>query len=284
MTMPNTPDGEGKDMSPANASFEDYANAVKTGNVAEAEAATQKIWQHLAETQGEEPSPWLETMQDAHRCEAAFDWPAAEEAYTRAVRAAADQPGLQCGAYRELSRFHRLFDREALALQTAHLATEAARRQNIPSMIAVALQVESALHLNARDYPAAWKLIAETFASLEEGPMHNLPRALAFLVRGEYLIEHERFPEAEADLTSAWGLMEPWSEAQPGAGKGPSRAGGRPPRGCGRSEAISLGPQPRGAKRLPDGVSLLNFRNWRALTSIIRSPLPCVIWAGLCKT
>ena len=211
--MPNTPEGEDKDMSLAIAGFEEYANAIKTGNVAEAEAAIQKIWQHVAETQDEEPSPWLEAMHDAHRCAAAFDWPAAEEAYARAARATADQPGLQCGAYRELSQFHRLFDREALALQTAHLATEAARRQNIPSMMAVALQVEAALQLNAKDYPAAWKLIAETFAALEEGPMHNLPRSLALLVRGAYLIEHERFPEAEADLTSAWGLMEPWSEA-----------------------------------------------------------------------
>jgi len=213
MTMPNTPEGEDKDMSLAKASFEEFANAIKTGNVAEAEAATQKIWQHVAETLDAEPSPWLEAMQDAHRCAAAFDWPAAEEAYTRAVRAGADQPGLECGAYRELSQFHRLFDREALALQTAHLATEAARRENIPSMLAMTLQVEAALHLHANDYTAAWKLIAEAFAALEEGPMHNLERALALLVRGAYLIEHERFPEAEADLTSARGLMEPWSEA-----------------------------------------------------------------------
>src|SRR2546429_5448182 len=118
------PQGEDNDSNPAHAIFEELGKAFQTGNVSEAEAATRAIWQHLAENQPAEPSPWLEAMGEAHRCEAIFDWPAAEQAYTRAVNAAADQPGLQSSAYRGLSQFHQLLSRQELAASTAPPATE----------------------------------------------------------------------------------------------------------------------------------------------------------------
>ena len=207
------PQGEDNDSNPAHAIFEELGKAFQTGNVSEAEAATRAIWQHLAENQPAEPSPWLEAMGEAHRSEAIFDWPAAEQAYTRAVNAAAEQPGLQSSAYRELSQFHQLFSRQALAASTAHLATEAARRQNVNSMVAIALRNEASLQLKSKNYPAAWNLITEAFSVLEEGPMHNLPRAFALLVRADYLIERARLSEAEADLANAWDFLKPWSEA-----------------------------------------------------------------------
>jgi hypothetical protein len=212
MTAANTPEGEDKNADESGTLFEAYADAVNQGDVEEQESATLKIWQHLAERKDDEPSPWLQAMGDAHQCEAAFDWVGAEEAYKRAIQATADQPTIQSGAYSQLSALYNLVNLDSLALEAAQSATQVARRDTIPSLLSLRLQAEAKFYLKAKDFQRTRTTLNEALAVIDEGPIHNLERAYALILHADCSTEEGDLTKAEADLASAWKLLEPHSQ------------------------------------------------------------------------
>lgn len=205
-------------MDKLGALFQGYADAVKNEDVKGQEAASLEILQYFAETQDEEPCPWLEAMGQAHDCEAKFDWKGAEAAYQCAIQSASESHGQQSIAYERLSAFYQLLDSEAAALEAAQAATNAARREKISLLLWQRLQAEAGIYLGAKDFTRAWTALNEAFALIEEGPMHNLVRARALVLRADCYTQEDILSEAEADLASSWKLLQPHAETMFAAG------------------------------------------------------------------
>ncbi len=211
MNIPNLPQ-EDLDPEDESALFQAYEDAVNQGDVAAVDAAILQVWQHLAEAQDDEPSPWLQAMEEAHRCEAAFNWRGAEEAYKSAVLSSPDQPMLGSKAHSQLGALYGLLDQDDLVLEAAQAATELAQREGISFLISFALQAEARLLLHAKNFSAAWEKMEEAWQNIEAGPMHDLPRAYWLILRGHYFVAVGEPHIADAPLDAAWKLLEPWGE------------------------------------------------------------------------
>jgi hypothetical protein len=211
MKATNPPEDE-QETEDENALFQAYEDAVNQGDVAAVEAATLQVWQHLAEVKDDEPSPWRQAMGEAHRCETAFEWPGAIEAYKNAISTSPDQPMLQSKAHSQLAALYGLLDQNVLASEAARAATEAARREGISSLISFALQGEAKLLLQAKNFPAAWEKMEEAWQVIGAGPMHDLERAYCLTLRGHYFVAVGEPDSADAPLNAAWKLLEPWAE------------------------------------------------------------------------
>lgn len=197
---------------PANL-FKDYFDAEKRQDVKAQEAAAGKIWQYLAETRDDEPSPWLAAMERAHDCEAAFDWAGAESAYRHAIHVSADKPGLQSSAHNHLRMLFLLLGKEDLALDAARAATETARLTKMAPVLSAALVTEAYLHLQRNDLPQARALLSEALDLTEKESVANVVRANALTLRAECFFCEGKLPEMEADLAAAWQLLEAHREA-----------------------------------------------------------------------
>ncbi|BCM92676.1 hypothetical protein IAD21_04558 [Abditibacteriota bacterium] len=189
--------------------FKNFADAVNDEDIEAQEEAMLQVWQHIAEKQDEEPSSWLKAMQEAHQCEAAFDWMGAEESYKRAIDAEKDKPMLVARAQGQLASLYGLVGLEALALQAMQAATQATREADMAFMTSLQLQGEARFYLKAKESTRAWVFINEAFDLLEDGPMHHLERAYALVLRAECYSQQEETKKAEADLEYAWKLLEP---------------------------------------------------------------------------
>ncbi len=210
MKTPDTPENE--DESEGENLFQDFAAGVNDEDIEAQEEAMLKVWQHIAEKQNDEPSPWLKAMGEAHQCEAAFDWTGAEEAYKRAIDATKDQPMLHGKAQAQLASLYNLMELDVLALEATQAATRAVKEGNISSLTSFQLQSEARFYLKAKDFARAWTFINEAFRFVEDGPLHHLERTYALILRAECYIQQGDLQKAEPDLEGAWKLLEPHAE------------------------------------------------------------------------
>jgi hypothetical protein len=186
-----------------------YAEAVSNENAEEAEVAALQVWQSMAEQEETTKSPWLQAMEEATACELAFDWTGAEEAYKRAVEASNDQAMLKSKALGSLSALYSMLDLDVLAWEAAQAATRIARMEAISSLVSLALLAEAKLYLKAKDLKIVLNVINEAFYAIEDGPLHNLERAYALVLRAEYWTKEGTLKKAEQDLSIAWKMLEP---------------------------------------------------------------------------
>ncbi len=192
--------------------IQEYEKAVSNGDVEEQEAIMLKIFQHLGEER-DEPSPWLQALTEANRCEAAFDWTGAEEAFKRAVEVSADQPARRSKALSHLSAFYDLLGLDVLSLEAEQAANEVGRQSRVPMLHHSALMSDAKSHLKSKDLERAFLALTEASAGIEEGRMHDLPRARVLILRAECHLAQGAFDKAEADLALVWNWLEPHSEA-----------------------------------------------------------------------
>jgi tetratricopeptide (TPR) repeat protein len=166
-------------------------------------------WQQAA-AQHHEPSPWIQAIVKARRCETVFDWAGAEAAYQQGTALAADQPMKRYGAYRQLSAFYRLHDRYELALEAAQRATAAPRRVNSPTTVVIALHVEATICSHRGDEVTAWDAVKEAFEIIGIG--QGSTRASLLTMRARCFLEQGGYTAALADLQDAWKLAAPQAD------------------------------------------------------------------------
>jgi tetratricopeptide (TPR) repeat protein len=212
MKTPDTPKKNGEEDEFI-AIIQEYTEAVNGRNIEEQEAVMLKVFQHLSDNQDDEPDPWLQALAEAHRCEAAFDWPRAEEAFKRAVEVSADQPALRSKALSHLSAFYDLIGLDVLSDEAQEESNQVARRSEMPVLHHVALMSEARIHLKAKNLDSAFAALAEASAGLQKGPRHDLQRAHTAILRAQCHLEDGAFDKAEADLSSVRGELETHSEA-----------------------------------------------------------------------
>ncbi len=155
-----------------------------------------------------EPSPWLAAMGQAHECEARFDWDGAKAAYERAAFAEPNA-GLESGAWRDLSALHSMLDEDDLALECAARATEAARRCDSLSVLAMALGAEASLLL-ASNPALAREKIAEELAVLEDESLHDILRMRALILRARCAVQENDLDGAGRELDLVWTQIKKW--------------------------------------------------------------------------
>ncbi|MBV9468712.1 MAG: hypothetical protein JO316_17050 [Abitibacteriaceae bacterium] len=192
--------------------LKEWAEATKGEDSQAAAIARLKIWAQFGKMK-EEPSPWLDAMREARRCEAAFDWAGAEASYQRAIASSPDSPGLQYGGYRELAYFYRLLGRDAEALQAKRQATDWARLDGLAIKIAMALEAEAAGYLLLKDLPTAWAKLEEAFNFIGDDLLLRLPRARGFILRADYFLAVDDITQAHNALNAAWPLVQPHADA-----------------------------------------------------------------------
>lgn len=218
MDNTNSNPDEEKKIAEAGAVFEEYFSAQEKGDMEEQKAISEKIWQFVADHQADEPSPWLQCMDEANRCASVFDWAGMKAAYLRSLEAVADKPGFQSNTYNCLRAFHLMFDRKLPALQAARAASEAARQTRLFPLLVPQLQSEAHMVFDSGDFQRAWNIVSETFDLIEAGHRYGLLRAKSMVLRAEYFIATGDLLKAEADLTATWEILQPQSEAHFAAG------------------------------------------------------------------
>jgi tetratricopeptide (TPR) repeat protein len=158
-------------------------------------------------------SPWLKSIQSAHRCEENFDWEGAEECYLNAIRVC-DHLTLQSNTYDTLAALYSFIGRQSEALEAAHKATKIGEKSNICVVALMALVAEGYLNLKSGNNAVAEQIVEEALKKLEcdrsideEAPLF---RARIMLLRARCAIEKGNWSSGQADLKSVWSQIEPW--------------------------------------------------------------------------
>lgn len=199
--------------------FKDFLDAAKEGDSARAAQASVKIWEEVAENSKEE-SPWLRNMSAAHKCEAQFNWAGAEAAYLEALKAAEDSNMLQNGAYRTLSAFYDLMNRDDESFQATREATRAARREGMALLIQAAVLSEAKANIKRGMLSQAKELIDEAFAMLSDNdPLPDLQRASVLLTRADFFLSSDEWALARTGLDEAYLLV--WKQEEMHFAAGP---------------------------------------------------------------
>jgi tetratricopeptide (TPR) repeat protein len=198
-----------------------YAEAVETGRPEEADQAALSAFMLASMEAMNHPTPSLELAAKAQDCEAAGDWAGAETAHRARLRLEEQtgNDGLITKPNLDLSRLFRLIGNLEDARTFALAAASFARRTNIPSLVAMALENEAGCALERGDAEGALKAAEEALRILEPGKLTALTRAIALTMRARCLLAKGDLRLAEADLTRARELLE--ARTAPSFGAGP---------------------------------------------------------------
>ncbi|MBI2302255.1 MAG: hypothetical protein HYU66_25410 [Armatimonadetes bacterium] len=179
--------------------------------MSEAEAVAYQVLASAGQHAREEPSPELLLRQEAHCCEEAGDWQGAEAAYRKGLESAlaTDQAMQQYKAYSDLAGLFHLVGNEAVALEQARSATEAARRAEIPVLRAMALQQQAGCALRLHRIPEALAALDEALRSMESESMFGVLRGRCLVLRAECALKSGDTHGAERDLEAARQHLEP---------------------------------------------------------------------------
>ncbi|MHB1034195.1 MAG: hypothetical protein ACYC35_11035 [Pirellulales bacterium] len=154
----------------------------------------------------------------AMECEETADWNGAEAAHREALTVESQSNFGTYKAHEELSAFYGLLGRDAEALEEAHLATAAARRDDTATMLLMALDRESATLIRQGRVAEALPLVAESFKLLEEDDCPDVLRAAGHVVRAECRIKQGELAAASGDLDRVVSLLTPLLEMSSAGG------------------------------------------------------------------
>ncbi len=202
--------------------IQSYADAVAADKQEEAQAAAMKALMLAAQEGMKHPTPCLLLKQKANDCEEAGDWSGAEAAYREVLvlEERSANAGAIAKAQMDLCRLLRVLGRLDEAWEFALLASASARVSAFSPVLAMALDVESFCAAQRGDSVAALRAANEALGIIEPDKLYNLMRAKALVSRAQALLLNGQRKGAEADLASAWTLLQsrPGNAALPGPG------------------------------------------------------------------
>ncbi len=191
--------------------LDSYREALERGDNEAMENAAVQLMALACEQLEKEPSPELLLKMEAHEYENAGDWLKAEMAHRRALDLAQAQnnAALICKGHCDLSGLFAFLDQKQQALEEADFAVEAAKRANIPALLAMALESQARRRLQLGRSRQALEAANEILGVLDEGKTADTMRARAFVLRARCHAELRDGTAAHADLDSAWLLLNP---------------------------------------------------------------------------
>lgn len=157
---------------------------------------------------------------EAHRCEEVADWEGAEVAYRKVLdwAVAAGELATQYKAYSDLSRLYLLVDKVVAALEQARLATEAAGRTDLQSLLAASLELQAECALRLSLAPEARTAVDDALRSMGTERMYDFLRGRCLILRAECRFGSGDIHSAESDLEAARQYLEAQSAMKLAAG------------------------------------------------------------------
>jgi tetratricopeptide (TPR) repeat protein len=193
------------------ASLETYQAAAASSDVAAMESAAIQVMAQVCEQAAKEPSENLRLVLEAHEHEAAGDWLKAEAAFRQALDLARKEgnAGIIFMGHSNLGGLFNLLGHAERALEEATAATEAARRADMPVLLARALTTEGRYRLNLFGPAAGLVAANEILSILGDDKLAYIGRANGLVLRARC---YAAIPEPVAvreDLERAWALLMP---------------------------------------------------------------------------
>ncbi len=200
--------------------LEAFQAAIEAGDPVEEDRVSIEALALAAEWADENPSPDLQLKMKAHACESAADWAGAEAAYREALSLAeASQEWWNVyKAHADLRALHGLLDQKAEALREARLALEAARREGLDTLLAMALRELAASLLQSGEVSEAREAVEEVLRITPAGRMYDHQRAQALIFRARCHVEVADLHGAEEDIDQAMTLLAPQASMMLAAG------------------------------------------------------------------
>ena len=189
-----------------------HQEAVQAGQMHEADAAIQELFEIAGRMVVENPRPEWAFEEEARNHEAAGNWQAAEVAYRKAltITDAACDAVWQFQAHRNLSRLYRLLGRLDVALVQSRLATQHARRTDISMLLTGTLQMEAFLALEYSRVGDALTAIQEALLNIEnDHPQDVVSLGRCLVLRAECHRRTGNVEQANADLETAMKQFQP---------------------------------------------------------------------------
>jgi tetratricopeptide (TPR) repeat protein len=190
--------------------IEAYGAAVESGKTDEAGDAAMNAFMLASMEAMNRPTPSLELALKAQDCENAGEWEGAESAHRArlALEEKTGNNGLITKPNLDLSLLFQLLGKRENAWTFAQAATASARRAGISILTAMALDNEAGCALDRGEAGRAMESVEEALRILEPDKITVQSRARALTMRARCHVAAGRLPEAEADLKSAWELIE----------------------------------------------------------------------------
>jgi len=187
-----------------------YAEAVSDGNAQEEQSAAMQTLMMVTEEATKNPTPNLLLKNEAHTCESQGDWAGAEAAYRKvlALEESLGNFGMIAKAHMDLCRLLRVLGRLDEAWQFACEAVAAARRTQIFSVLAMALDLQAHCALGREDRAAALKASSEAVQVIEPGRIYDSMRAKALIAHARCSLACGDPAAADSDLASSWELIQ----------------------------------------------------------------------------
>jgi len=201
--------------------IESYASAINAEDQEKADQAAMSALMLVAMEEIEHPSPYGQLSEKASEHLMAGNWQAAEDAYREliAMEEKIGKPGLTTKPLMDLSKLFYLRGRLDDAWAFAQAATESARRSEISTLLAMALDHQATCSLARGKPEEALAAAEEALRVIEPGKMGDLMRSMAYANRGRALSGIGRMAAAEIDLEAAWAILR--SKRQSRIGTGP---------------------------------------------------------------
>jgi hypothetical protein len=215
---------EHRDDSPPEADFvqllQGYEEAVRAGRFSEADAIAGNVLALAVQQAIEEPSPELLLQMEAQRCEAAADWQGAEVAYQKVLDRAVTtgEVASQYKAFSDLSKLYQLVGNDAAALEQARSGTEAARRADMPILLAMALEQQAGCALRLTLMSEALSALDEALQPMGNERMYDVLRGRCLVLRAECGLRLGDAQSADRDLEAARQQLEAQSAMEWAAG------------------------------------------------------------------
>jgi hypothetical protein len=187
-----------------------YTEALEAGRTEDAEAALMEFFALVAQHTPDEPSPELELLDEAARCEGAADWGGAEATYRKLLALAEkeDNAAMQYRAHESLARLNGLLGQHGAALDEARAAVAAARRADLAPLLCMALDGQAVSALRTDRVPEALAAVCEALERTEDGALFAPQRGRALALRAACRVVLGEWPAAEADLAASWAALQ----------------------------------------------------------------------------
>jgi tetratricopeptide (TPR) repeat protein len=191
--------------------MEECTAAADAGDIARAEALTVQVMAAVMAKADKEPSPWLALVTQAAAHEDRHEWQEAERCYREALAVSTEQGAeMEFKAHSDLAEFLSLMDRNEEALAEARLS-EAAARQSMSIVRRRGLLSLASRERECGNRERARELIDEVVA-MEDLQEDRMGRASVLVTRARCHVDEGDTAAAQADLSAAWVILEPYQE------------------------------------------------------------------------
>jgi hypothetical protein len=195
------------------------ADLVRAGNLADAERLSAELLaalcQYAEESIADDPELQEELVLHAHA--EAGEWEQVERLYRARLDRSSET--LRYGqACHNLAQFLTLMDRWEEAAQPAALATDAARHEDLPLLLAMRLDDQGRIANACGEHRAALALFDEGLQALETDKLHDLPRVCLLIGSARSHLGLDNLAECEADQRAAWRLLQALSVMRSASG------------------------------------------------------------------